>query len=193
MLEHFGDLGGMGDGLTDGRGAGGTEIGGFDPRPGFGTAEFGLAGAFGRGLTLRLALGLSFGRRFRRGGRFRRSFRIAFGIALRVAFGVALADVFGQGLGRRRRDFLREGGSGRFIEMRLAEVAGGIRLRFSESRMNGGFFGGLGRGRKLLGRRFGGRFGFVHNRARPAGATTAAATTAATSPRAATRSARRGG
>ena len=213
MPELFGDFSGMGDGLTDGRGGGGTEIGGFGRGPGLRTAEFGLARAFWRGFALRLALGfplrlglrlatglalrfalklargLRFGRRIRRGGRFRGR--------LGVVLGVSLARVLGQRLGRRRRDFLWHAGSGRFIEMRLAEVAGGIpvgiRLGFSESRMNGGFFHSLGRVRKLLGRRFGGRFGFVPCWARPAGATTAAATTAATSPRAASRAARRGG
>jgi hypothetical protein len=56
VLELFGDFGGMGDGLTDSRGSGGTEIGGFGRRPRLRTAVFGLAGAFGRGFALRLAL-----------------------------------------------------------------------------------------------------------------------------------------
>ena len=54
VLERFGDLGGVQDGLMDGRNIGGTEISGFDPR--FGAGGFGTA--FGAILTFGTVLAL---------------------------------------------------------------------------------------------------------------------------------------
>ena len=105
LLERRGDFRGVFNGLTDGRGFGGAEIGGLDPR--FGPRRF--RAAFGSAF-----FGATFARRFGSVFRFRRrvSFRIGFD---RVSF--------------RRVRFM--GGKIRWrVGMRLTEIAGRIGFMF---------------------------------------------------------------
>jgi hypothetical protein len=125
LLERLGDLGGVLDGLADGRGLGGPEIGGLDPR--LGALRF--RAALGTALALKLARGHGGAGRFGfRRGRSRGNFRRRF---------------FGGG---QRRIFDRRGKFGGFLGMRLAEAAGCVGFVFHGFGMDGGFFRRFGRG-----------------------------------------------
>ena len=153
LLERLGNLGGVRDGLADGRGFGGAEIGGFDPRLGAQRFRAAVRPAFAGKFALRFAWRPGFRRGKIFGGRFRhRRFR--------------------------RIGFMRGKISGR-LRVRLAEIAGGIGLVMF--RVFGGFrwwrvwFNRFRRGRNFFGA---GRAGFGDHGTRAA-ATAATATATA--------------
>jgi hypothetical protein len=152
LLERFGNLGGVRDGLVDGRGFGGTKIGGFDPR--LGPRRF-------RAAFLPLVAGRKFaGLRGRRAnsGRFGRGF-----------FG--RHRLFNCGGFRRFLEML--------FGMRLAEIAGGVAFRFRAVGVDGGFIRRFRFRRGKVRRDFGGDGGSFCGRGARAAATTSATATAA--------------
>jgi hypothetical protein len=148
LLERLGNGGGVLDGLSDGRGLGGTKIGGLDPR--LGTRRF------------RTAFRPIFRPRF--AGLFAGLLPLLFAWLLAWRFGLANRLCFRRGSHFRRRfdggnhgvGFLH-GEPGGFFWMRFTEIAGRVTGSFCGFRSlrhlgrRGGRFDGFRRGRHLPG------------------------------------------
>lgn len=146
VLERLGNLGGVRDGLADGRGFRRTKIRRLDPR--FRTLRLGPAlfvPRFGAALAFRLG---------RRGN-----------------FGHGFSRCFRGGFTRRLGNFFGRGGFAGFFGMRFAEIAGGVGFRFRNAGVRVGFFRRLRRRRRF---RDGGG-GLFNGRTRTAATATATA------------------